>query len=226
VEFQYRAIRGAASALLVAVAVGSAGMGGITSALAADPGTLVLTGTLIRTVDGTATPLPGIDLVLTETSAADDGGTAAFQVTTGADGSFAAEVFDWGTAELPATVTIAAAEDEFQIEDEACSHTWGLAIDPGQHIGLAGATPDPLTVSATITLLGEVCATTATPPANGPGNGPVPRAHVTPPPTDTLAAPVASRPDRLGPALTIGFVVGLLVAASLLLLRMRTRRRD
>lgn len=217
---QYRAIRAAASALLVAVAIGSGGMAGMSPALAADPATVTLAGTLVTTVDGTVTPLPGIGLVITE-ELATDGGLAAFQVTTGADGAFAADVFAWGTADLPARVSIATAASEFQVAGGSCTRTWSIAIDPEQDVALAGAAPDPLTVSATTTLLGEVCGTTGTPPGNRPGSGP----DLTPPPTDAFVAPSATRPDRLGPALTIGFVVGLF-AALLLLPGPGARRRD
>ena len=60
---QYRAIRAAATALLVALALGAGGMAGMTSALAADPAMVELSGTV---VNGSAAPLAGIPLVVTE----------------------------------------------------------------------------------------------------------------------------------------------------------------
>jgi hypothetical protein len=88
-------------------------------------------------------------------------------------------------------------------------------------VTLSGAAPDPLTVTATTTLVGEVCGTTGV-PSTSRGGG----AGLTPPPTDTLAASIDAAPDRLGPALSIGFIVGLLAAAAALLPRPGARRRD
>jgi hypothetical protein len=215
-----RSIRAAATALLVAAAVGSAGMGGVSPARAAEPGTVRLAGTLVSTEDGADAPLADVELVITE-ELEPDGGLAAFPVTTAEDGTFAADVFAWGTAEDPAIVTIGAVRAELDEVDPSCSRRWAVGIEPGM-IQLPGSAPDGLVVRQTLTLLGEVCGTTAPPPANGPGS----RATVTPPPTDTPAAPLATRPDRLGPALTIGFVIGLLAVAALLRLRAGARRRD
>jgi hypothetical protein len=230
---QYRAIRAAATALIVAAAVGAGGMAGMTSALAADPATVALTGTLI---DGGGAPLAGIHLVIDETLPP-NGGNAAFQVTTAADGSFAADVHAWGTVDAPATLTVTARDETVVLESENCSRTWSVAIDPDQAVTLAGAALDPLTLTATTALVGEVCGTVASPPPtiatspptiatsppNTTGGG---RPQVTPPPTDTFELPAASEPDRLGPALMIGFVVGLLASAAVLLSRPGARRRD
>jgi hypothetical protein len=223
VGLQYRAIRAAATALLVAAAVGTGGMAGMGSALAADPAVVGLTGTL---VDHGGAPLGGVHLVLTE-ELPPDGGIAAFQVTTAADGAFATDVYAWGTADAPATVTIKTPANEvLEILGETCSQTWGVAIDPDQVVSLAGVAPDPLTLRATTTLLGEVCGTTATPPPTSHAGGTGNRPTLTPPPTDTLRGDLAGAPDRLGPALTIGFAIGLLAAAALLLRRPGARRRD
>ena len=219
---RYRTIRAAASALLVAAAVGTGGMAGMTSVLAADPGTVGLAG---RVVDSGGAPLAGVQLVIAE-ELPPDGGLAGYQAATAADGSFAVDVNAWGTADAPADLRISTSPDEsFVVVDGSCSQTWGVALADTRHLALADAAPDPLTLTATTTLLGEVCGTTATPPPNntGAGRGPA----LTPPPTDAFAAPGAAGPDRLGPALTIGFVVGLLVTATLLVLRRPgARRRD
>jgi hypothetical protein len=228
VGLQYRAIRAAATALLVATAVGTGGMVGMGSALAADPAMVGLAGTV---VDHGGAPLGGVHLVITE-ELPPDGGIAAFQVTTAADGSFATDVYAWGAADAPATVTIATpANEELEVIGHTCSQTWGVAVDPGQAMSLVGVAPDPLTLKATTTLLGEVCGTTATPPPNnssghGSGNSSGGRPGLTPPPTDTFRGPMTAAPDRLGPALTIGFAIGLLAAAAFLLLHRGARRRD
>ena len=106
-------------------AVGTGGMAGMTSALAADPAIVELSGTV---VDGAAAPLAGIPLVITEELSA-DGGIAAFQVVTAGDGSFTTDLYAWGTAKTPATVTVVAAP-EVEIVAGNCSQTWGIAIDP------------------------------------------------------------------------------------------------
>ncbi|HEX2755828.1 MAG TPA: hypothetical protein VHM48_10215 [Candidatus Limnocylindrales bacterium] len=220
---QYRAIRAAASVLLVAAAVGTGGMAGMTSTLAADPAMVALEGTV---VDGDGTPLAGIHLVISE-ELPPDGGIAAFQTMTGADGTFAAEVYAWGTADAPASLAITTPADEtVEIVGKTCSQTWGVELDADQEVGLADGAPAPLLLTATTTLLGEVCGTTATPPPDrqGAGGG---QPGLTPPPTDTFVAPIEGSPDRLGPALTIGFMVGLLAAAALMLRpHPGSRRRD
>ena len=222
---QYRAIRAAATALLVALALGAGGMAGMTSALAADPAMVELSGTV---VNGSAAPLAGIPLVVTEELSA-DGGIAAFQVVTAGDGSFATEVYAWGTSEAPATLTITAAP-EVEIVAGNCSQTWGIAIDPAVVVSLVGNAPEPQTIRATTTLLGEVCGTTGTPPRGsaGGGNAGGGTPDLTPPPTDGLpvAALAGPGPDRLGPALSLGFVAGMLIAGAFLLTRPGARRRD
>ena len=219
---RYRTIRAAASALLVAAAVGTGGMAGLTSALAGGPATVGLEGTV---VDSAGTPLGGIHLVISE-ELPPDGGLAGFQVTTAADGSFGADVYAWGTADAPATLTIATPADEaVDVIGETCSQSWGVVVRADRQLALADATPDPLTLTATTTLLGEVCGTTATPPpdSHGTSGG---RPDLTPPPTDAFVATIPNAPDRLGPALTIGFVIGLVAAAAVLLRRPGARRRD
>ena len=215
---RYRTIRAAGSALLVAAAVGTGGMAGMTSVLAADPATVGLTGTI---VDSGGAPLAGIALTITEITPP-DGGAAAVQATSAADGTFSAELQAWGTAEAPATLTIKAAPDSVvEVVGDPCSQTWGVELSDTRNVAYADAAPEPLTLTATTTLLGEVCGTTGVPKTNGGGS-----TSLTPPPTDTVAASTEAVPDRLGPALTIGFVVGLLVAAAALLPRRRFRRRD
>jgi hypothetical protein len=202
--------------------VGTGGMAGMTSALAGGPATVGLEGTV---VDSAGTPLGGIHLVISE-ELPPDGGLAGFHVTTAADGSFGADVYAWGTADAPATLTIATPADEaVDVIGETCSQTWGVVVKADRQLALADAAPDPLTLTATTTLLGEVCGTTATPPPDSRGaNGGLP--DLTPPPTNTFGAPIAAAPDRLGPALSIGFVVGLMTAALLLLPNPGSRRRD
>ena len=60
---QYRAIRAASTAVLVAATVGVGGSAGLGTALAADPGMVGLSGIV---VDGGGTPLAGIHLRITE----------------------------------------------------------------------------------------------------------------------------------------------------------------
>lgn len=235
---QYRAIRAAASALLIATAIGVAGTAGMTSALAADPATVELSGVVLGAGDA---PLAGVHLTTTEEDSA-DGGLAANQVVTAVDGHFTTSVFPWGTADAKATLTIAA-KDELEVEGDGCAQTWGVELKSVSGVAFADAPPEPLTLVATTTLLGEVCGTTATPPPNrgsggstasppptartGGGTSTTGRPAITPPPTDATAVALESAgADRHGPALTIGFAIGLLIAAALLLPRRGARRRD
>jgi len=154
---------------------------------------------------------------------ADHSAAVAAQTTTAADGSFAVAVQALGTVDAPATVSIKTPADTLvEVIGDSCSQTWSVAIDADQDLTLSGAAPDPVTLTATTTLMGEVCGTTGVPPTSHGGGS----ANITPPPTDTFATPTAGAPDQLGPALTIGFVVGLLAVAALLLPRPRARRRD
>src|SRR5215212_5216157 len=84
VGLAYRTIRAAGAAVLIAAAVGAGGMTGMTSALAADPATVALSG-IVHDVTGAA--FADIELVITE-ELTDDGGLAAFHATTGSDGAF------------------------------------------------------------------------------------------------------------------------------------------
>ena len=218
---QYRTIRAAASVLLVAAAVGTGGMTGMASALAADPSTVGLSGTV---VDGGGVPLAGLQLMISEILPP-DGGAVAVQTTTGADGTFAIDVQAWGTADARASVTIKTLPDtEIEVVGTTCSQTWGVELAHAEDVAWADAAPDPLTLTATTTLLGEVCGTTGTPQPDSPGV--VGRPGLTPPPTDGVARTLAGAPDRTGPALTIGFVLGLVVAVLLVLPRSGARRRD
>jgi hypothetical protein len=200
--------------------VGTGGMAGMTSALAADPALVGIAGTVVNH-DGGA-PLAGVPLVITE-MVLPDGAAVAAQTTTAADGSFAVEVQALGTVDAPATVSIKTPADTLiEVIGDSCSQTWRVAIDADQDLTLSGAAPDPVTLTATTTLMGEVCGTTGVPPTSHGGGS----ANITPPPTDTFATPTATAPDQLGPALTIGFVVGLLAVAAMLLPRPRARHRD
>lgn len=209
----YRTIRAAGAALLIAAAAGAGGMTGLASALAADPSMVPLGGSV---VDATGAPFAGVALVIQE-ELPDDGGLAAFQVTTADDGSFSADVYPWGTAAAPVSISIRAASDVVRVA-ESCSRTWAIATTV--ELALAETAAEPIRV--TPTLLGEVCGTTGTPGGN-PANG---GDALTPPPTDVAAARLTPAADRLGPALTVGFIVGLLVATLLLVPRPGARGRE
>src|SRR5215212_11219396 len=106
---QGRTPRAAGSAVLVAMTIGIAGTTGVSAALAVDPpSTVAIAGSL---VDQAGTSLPGVHLVITE-ELPPDGGFAGFQTQTGADGSFSATLFAWGTAAGPAEIRINAPQDE------------------------------------------------------------------------------------------------------------------
>jgi hypothetical protein len=219
VALQYRTIRAAASALLIAVAVGAGGMTGMTSTLAADP-TVPVTGTL---VDGAGAALAGVDLLLTE-ELAPDGGIAAFQAKTGADGTFTAALYPWGTAQAPATLTIVTAPDQqITVIGEECSQTWSVVASARHDLAIgeaeAGA-PEALTLTATTELIGEVCAVSATPPPGNAAGG----ADLTPPPTDLALGQTAATSDRLGMALLFGFAVGLALVLAFFTPRPGARR--
>ncbi len=218
----YRPIRAAASALIISAAIGAGGMTGMTSVLAADPHVDLSA----KLVDGSGAPIGGVHLRITE-ELPPDGGLVAFQVVTAPDGTFGAALQPWGTAAAPAKVTIATGADEaVTVVGPTCSQTVGVTASTSADLALADGPPEPLTVTATTTILGEVCGTTATPPpANGPAGGQSGGGRLTPPPTDTDLAGVSSAADRNGPALTIGFLVGLLVAAVMLASRPGMRRR-
>ena len=221
----FRSIRTAGSALLVAAAVGIGGMTGMASALAADPGRVAFAGTI---VDGTGAPLGGVHLTIVE-ELPPDGGIAAFPVTTSGDGSFGADLYAWGTAAAPASVTVRTDPDEeLTIDAASCSRTLGVSVSDSRQLALSEAAPDPIELTATTTLLGEVCGTTGTPgggsnAGSGSADG---GAQITPPPTDIgLARAGGATPERHGAALSIGFVLGLVLAAGLLVPRRGWRRR-
>jgi hypothetical protein len=221
VALQYRRIRAAATAVVIAAAVGAGGMTGMTSTLAADP-TVPLTGTL---VDGAGKALGGIELVLTE-ELAPDGGNAAFHATTAADGSFSVALYPWGTTETPATLSIVTGpEQELTVIGEECSQTWSVTAAASHELALGDAEPaplEPLGVTATTALIGEVCAVAATPRPNSGTGG----ANLTPPPTDTGLVAGTGSPDRLGVALLLGFAIGLAAVVGIVTPRPGTRRRD
>jgi hypothetical protein len=204
------------------MAIGSAGTTGISSVLGVDASaTVPLSGTL---VDEHGARLPGIHLVIAEEESP-DGGLAGSSVITAADGSFSATIYAWGTADAPATLTISTPPDEqLEVLGTACTQTWAVAVTDTRPLTLAETTAPPaaIEVVAQTTLLGEVCGTTGQPPANsGAGRG----SRVTPPPTD-LTTPILERSDeQLGPALVLGFLVGLVAAAALLIPRPGARQR-
>jgi hypothetical protein len=200
-------------------------MTGMASVLAAEPATVIIPATL---VDGTGQPLGDVHLTIVE-ELPPDGGIAAFAVTTAADGTFAMSLYAWGTADAPATVTVKTDPDEeLTVEAGSCSRTWGVAVADSRELALAETPPDGFEISATTTLLGEVCGTTGTPGSGGSnaghgGAGGI--AQITPPPTDVSPQPITAPGERLAPALAIGFALGLALAAALLVPRPESRRR-
>lgn len=215
------------SALVIATAMGAGGMTGMASALAVEPPAQVaVAGTL---VDGTGAPLAGVPLQISQEHP--EGGLAAVQVTTGTDGGFTADLFPWGTADVPAGLSIRTPADTLiEVFGERCTQTWSVTVADQQSVAWSDAAPEPLSVVAETKLLGEVCGTVATPspPSSGAnaGSGSGGQGTLTPPPTDTFRDAVAGRADRHGPALAIGFVVGLMLAAMFLTPRPGARRRS
>ena len=114
------------------------------------------------------------------------------------------------------------------VGDEPAARPGASSVDDSAGIALAAdAPPEPLTLTATTTLLGEVCGTTATPPADTSGPAAAARDLTRRRPTDAPARRSPSASDRIGPALTIGFVVGLRGGRPASLLpRPGARRRD
>ncbi|MEA2519803.1 MAG: hypothetical protein QOF49_1883 [Chloroflexota bacterium] len=158
---QYRTIRAAGSALLIAVSFGVGGLTGVGSALAVDPAMVTVDGVL----DGSAgEPLAGVQLVVEELESP-AGALAGFPVTTGVDGGFSVSLYPWGSATEPATLTIRTAPDqEVSIDDGSCVRTWAVEVLDERAIALADGAPEPLAVKAATTLRAESCAATATPP--------------------------------------------------------------
>jgi hypothetical protein len=108
------------------------------------------------------------------------------------------------------------------VEDASCTHSYSVAVDVERDVALADGPIDPLEISATTDLIGEICGTTATPP---PTSARTPTPAITRPPTDLGPAPLATTEERLDPALVIGFIAGVLAAAVLLVPRAGARRR-
>ena len=205
-----------------------AGTTGVSVTLAVDPvASVPLAGML---VDEAGSALGGVDLVISEEQPP-DGGLAGFQATTAADGSFEVSLYPWGTDEAPASVTIRSTPDQtITREHDGCSQTVAITLTDVRDVALAGLTepPKPIDLVATTAVLGEACGTTATPPTNGGAGGAAgrtPRPHLTPPATDAVRAALVSPGQRLGPALVLGFVGGLVVAAALLTPRPAGARR-
>jgi hypothetical protein len=225
---RYRAGRAAASALLLATAIGAAGTTGVSTALAVDPPARVAVSGHLADAHGVS--LAGVDLVVSE-ELPPDGGLAGFQATTGKDGSFSLSLEPWGTADAAATLTIKAAPDAIAtVVGESCSQTYAVTLTDTREIALAGATEPPAAIElvAATRLAGEVCGTTGTPqppratPASNAGAPATP--HLTLPPTDASPA-LGDRGEQPATALLVGFAVGLAAALLLLLPRPGTRRR-
>jgi hypothetical protein len=227
VGLSYGTIRAVGSALLVAAAVGTGGMTGMASALAVDSSTVAVRGTL---ADGTGHALGGVHLTIVE-ELPPDGGLAAFSVTTAGDGSFRADLYAWGSADAPASVTVKTdPAEELTVEDGSCSRTWSVEVSDVRQLALADSAPEPLAVMARTALLGEVCGTTGTPgggtsSGNGGNSGGAGGPMLTPPPTDVRLSPATPTPERLAPSRTLGFVLGLVLATALLLPRPASRGR-
>jgi hypothetical protein len=212
--------------LLIATAIGSAGMTGVSSVLAVDPpSTVAVTGSLR---DETGVPLGGIHLAIAE-ELPPDGGLAGVQVATSGDGTFAAAIERFGTADEPVTLTIRTVGDQqIQIIGVVCSRTLAVTVVERRQVALRDVVDPlpPIDLVATMTVIGEVCDATSAPRAHAAARvGPAdPVVDPTPPSTDTIT-PAAGPSTRLATALLIGFVVGL-VAAVLLLVPRPGARRD
>jgi hypothetical protein len=213
-----RWLRAAVAVVVMAMAWGGAVA---PAALAADPGVIV-SGTL---VDEHGAALEGVHLVIEE-QLPPDGGLAGFQVVTDASGAFAADLEPWGTADAKATLSVKTPTgglEVVEVIDGSCTRSWSVVVDASQDVALADGPIDPLAITATTALIGEVCGTTGTPPPANAGTG---RPTVTPPPTDAVARLGGGSSDRLGPALSAGFAIGLVAAILLLTPRPRGRRRS
>lgn len=213
--------------MLVAMTIGLGGTTGVSAVFAVDPpSTVAVSGTL---VDQAGISLPGVHLVITE-ELPPDGGFAGFQARTGPDGSFTATLFAWGTADVPAEVRVTAPQGESitLVVDDQCTRTLGVVVADARKLALGdpATAPKSLDLVATSTVLGEACGTTATPPTNaGTGNTRGPATQVTPPPTDGRRPVAAVAEDRIGPALALGFIAGLIGAVSFLVPRPKAPRR-
>ena len=206
----------------------------MSAVFAAAPATLPQTVTLKTSLGIT---LSGIDLVITEEESP-SGGSAAFQATTDASASVTVDLYPWGTSDAPAKLKIETTPGQHvqQIAGN-CTKTWNLDVADGRSLALAGASEAParLTLEPTMALAGEVCGTQGTPGSNGGGGSSTgggssssggSGGKVTPPPTDThAAAPLTAARERHGPALVLGFVLGLLATVLLLARRLGAPRR-
>ncbi len=207
----------------------------MSAVFAAAPATLPLTVTLKTSLGIT---LSGIDLVITEEESP-SGGSAAFQATTGADASVTVDLYAWGTSDALATLRIETTPGQHvqQIAGN-CTKSWNLDVAEGRSIALAGSTEPParLTLEPVMALAGEVCGTQGTPGSSGGGGSSTgggssssggSGGKVTPPPTDTgaAAASLTASRERHGPALVVGFVLGLLATVMLLARRPGASRR-
>ena len=231
--FPDRARRAAASALLLTTAIGAAGTTGISAVVAADSATVPLTVTLATPL---GMPLSGIDLAITEEESP-TGGSAAFQLASDAAGSVTVQLYAWGTADAPATLRIETTPGQHVQEIAGnCTKTWNVDVADRRAVALAGGTQPqaPLTLVPLMALAGEVCGTQGTPGSNGGGGSSSGSgssssgssgAKVTPPPTDTEAATLTASSERHGPALFLGFVLGLMATVLLLASRLGPRRR-
>lgn len=181
----------------------------------------------VRFIDaGTLLPVPDAAVTITVSHPLVEGDEPAILTgTTDADGVATIAGVPYrpnGSAEVELTVGAHKAETW----SDAASGCTGSETWDAERTGIAGApvvevafTLDEQLVSSSIE-----CGPNPTPDGGVLGATGTPGSGLTPPPTDALAIR-ASAPDRLGPALTIGFLIGLISAALLVTPRPGSRRR-
>ena len=181
----------------------------------------------VRFIDaGTLLPIPDAAVTITVSHPLTEGDEPAIlSGTTDADGVATISGVPYrpnGSAEVE--LSVAAHKDTTWTDTTSgCtgSETWDA-----ERTGVAGAaivnvafTLDEQLLSSSIE-----CGPNPTPDGGVLGATGTPGSGLTPPPTDTVGIRAAA-PDRLGPALTLGFVLGLIVSALLLAPRPGSRRR-
>jgi hypothetical protein len=132
-----------------------------------------------------------------------------------ADGGFAIVVDGWdastGTTTVDLTVTSPPTREV--PGDAGCTDTYALIASQHWELTDPSTAPDPVTVTATEEVVGQVCQATGTPTPTVDTDGPSATAHVTLPPTDTLVTPPSRRTSDLGLlAVLIGTAATMLVA--------------
>lgn len=127
-----------------------------------------------------------------------------------------------GSAEVELTIQAHKAETW----TDAATGCTGSETWDAQRIGVAGAAVVEVDFTLDEQLLSSSiqCGPNPTPDGGVLGATGTPGSGLTPPPTDALGIRAAA-PDRLGPALTIGFLIGLIASALLMTPRPGSRRR-